>query len=63
MKNLFALFLAAGILLFASCDNTASTTEDTTTTEVNDQAADAIVIDNDTTSGLVDTTSHEGHAH
>jgi hypothetical protein len=63
MKNLFALFLAAGACLFAACDNNATTTEDTTTTEMNDQAHDAIVIDQDSTSGLMDTTGHEGHVH
>jgi uncharacterized lipoprotein YajG len=64
MKKVFALILAAGMFGFASCDNTATTTEDTTTTEVPGQEAnqghDAIVIDND--SAAVGTDDH-GHAH
>jgi hypothetical protein len=61
MKNIFALLLVASMFVFASCDNAATTTEDTITTEVHEHEAghdhDAIVVEDDTTAVAADTAA------
>ncbi|WP_187264446.1 hypothetical protein [Pontibacter beigongshangensis] len=57
MKKVFGLLFVAGLFVFASCESGTTTEETTTTDEIIVEEDDATMMDVDTVTTEVDTTS------